>query len=58
MDLEIFLFFGIFFEIFFLEMSSEKSKKRSIEVPDETDDALAALADHEVNKKKDRKVIC
>lgn len=51
MDLEIFLFFGIFFEFFFLEMSSEKSKKRAIEVPDETDDALAALADHEVNKK-------
>jgi len=53
-DLAVFRFF---FEKIFAEMSSEKSKKRAIEVHDETDDALAALADHEVKKKKERKVI-
>lgn len=40
-------------------MSAEKAKKgekRQIVVPDAVDDSLAALADHEVNKKKERKV--
>lgn len=40
-------------------MSAEKSKKgekREIAVPDAVDDALASLVDHEVKKKKERKV--
>lgn len=36
--------------------SAEKGKKRPIKVPDEVDNALEALAQHEVMKKKDRKV--
>lgn len=35
----------------------KNDKKRPIEVPDVVDDALAAMADAEVKKKKERKVI-
>lgn len=40
-----------------MEKVEKKTQKRAIEIPDPVDDALLTLADAEVKKKKERKVI-